>query len=223
VSLLLYAIAGQRPGASAAGVGIDAVPLRRVSEGGLSALVSEHDRVPAPDEEVLWSFEHAIEAEMDSGAVLPVRFGSVLRDAAAVRELLRDRHDELLTQLERIGTAVELSVRLVWPTPAPPPDAPGVESQSGTAYMLARLAPQRRAREMAERLHAGLDQIARDVRYFLLVGPTVPVKASFLVDRERIEEFVTRVRSFETAFENVRLSCTGPWPAYSFVGTGARA
>lgn len=224
MSLLLYAITEERAELARDGEGINAAPLRRINEGGLTAVVTEHEGVPAADEDTVWSFERAIEAEMTGGAVLPVRFGSVLSDASAVRGLLRARRGELLAQLDRVDAAVELSVRAFWPSAVPPEEAePSVDASrtdggSGTAYLLARLGSERRARDLADRLHEELDGLARDARYRVLLRPGVPVTAAFLVDHDRVEEFVARVQSLEATIDSAFLSCTGPWPAYSFVG-----
>jgi hypothetical protein len=36
------------------------------------------------------------------------------------------------------------------------------------------------------------------------------------VDRELIDDFVASVEQLDHRLPNVQISCTGPWPAYSF-------
>ncbi len=214
MSLLLYAVtdAERLPAETPPGVG--GATVGHIARGGLVAVVSEHDRPPELDEESLWMFERVIEIHMTAGAVLPVRYGTLLADASAAELMLGRRGPELAQKLGRIRGAVELSVRGIWPQDSEPPSS-GV---TGTDYMRARLEPQRRAGELAARLHAGLDGHARESRQHLLRRASIPVTAAFLVDREREQDFLDGVRALDAQLEDVDLVCTGPWPAYSFVG-----
>jgi hypothetical protein len=84
--------------------------------------------------------------------------------------------------------------------------------------MRARLAPQQRARELADRVHAQLDGFARASRHRILTRATVPVSAAFLIDQGTQEEFVNAVTGLDARLDDTELVCTGPWPPYSFVG-----
>ena len=66
--------------------------------------------------------------------------------------------------------------------------------------------------------HETLDPLADASRYRLLARPTAPVTAAFLVKRDRTEEFVRQAVALDARIEEAELTCTGPWPAYSFVG-----
>jgi len=89
---------------------------------------------------------------------------------------------------------------------------------SGTAYMRSRLGPHLRARELAARVHAHLDAHARASHHRLLTRTSVPLSAAFLVERGREGDFLSRVRGLDAELRDADLVCTGPWPAYSFVG-----
>jgi hypothetical protein len=43
---------------------------------------------------------------------------------------------------------------------------------------------------------------------------------SYLVPDSRAQEFAAAVASLEQRFPQVRLELSGPWPAYSFTGSG---
>lgn len=216
MSLLLYSIADCTLAAAPGGVGVDGRPLEAVGADGLVAVVSEHERQPELSEASLWAFEDAIEAQMSDHAVLPARFGTVFEHEQDLDAILRDRRSELTAKFERIRGAVELGVRATWPEAET--DTTPTGPNAGSAYMLARVARDTQARELAAQLDAKLGHIARATSYRVLIRPTVPVTASYLVDRERTEEFVTRVRELESKLGAAQLVCTGPWPPYSFVG-----
>lgn len=215
MSLLLYAIGDGVASAPRVRTGVGSRPLRSIGGSGLTALVSEHDVPPALDEDTLWTFERVVEAQMESGPVLPVRFGSLVSDVPALQRVLRERHRELTAQLDRIRGAAELSVRAVWSSAEADP-APGCTPHTGTAYLMARLGPQRRARALSERMRDALDDLARETRYRVPGRPDAPVSAAFLVGVDDVEMFVDRVESLR--IDCAELICTGPWPAYSFVG-----
>jgi hypothetical protein len=109
-----------------------------------------------------------------------VRFGTLLATAADVEHWLETRCEELMATLEHVRGAVELSVRGVWPAERA---SAAAGADTGTEYMRARLAPQRRARELADRVHAQLDGFARASRHRILTRATVPVSAAFLIDQ----------------------------------------
>ena len=96
---------------------------------------------------------------------------------------------------------------------------------SGRAYMLARLAEERRsraAREAAERLagevDAALTPLARDATRQVGTEPPAPLlTAAYLVRRDEADAFGARVRELASRHPDLRLLCTGPWPPYHFV------
>jgi hypothetical protein len=49
------------------------------------------------------------------------------------------------------------------------------------------------------------------------------INAAYLVARERIDEFVSRVAELDAQAPDAHVLCTGPWPPYSFSERGARA
>ncbi|HEY2004858.1 MAG TPA: GvpL/GvpF family gas vesicle protein [Solirubrobacteraceae bacterium] len=214
MSLLLYGVTGEPTGAEDLR-GIGGTRVQRIAGGSLVVMVSEHDQPPPLSEATLWEFEHVIESAMKSGPVLPVRFGTLLATAADVEQWLETRREELMAKLENVRGAVELSVRGVWPAEEP---SAAAGADTGTEYMRARLAPQRRARELADRVHAQLDGFARASRHRILTRATVPVSAAFLIDQGTQEQFVNAVTGLDARLDDTELVCTGPWPPYSFVG-----
>ncbi|MGH2870046.1 MAG: GvpL/GvpF family gas vesicle protein [Solirubrobacteraceae bacterium] len=216
MSLLLYAISDHGRLPEAPLVGVDGAVVRLVAAESLVAAVTEHDRAPAAEVETLWTFDHVIEALMGEGAALPVRFGTLLDAVGDVERMLRIRRLELEHKLEGIRGAVELSVRGIWPDVVEP--ATVTPALTGTAYMRSRLEPQRRARDLAARVHAHLDDHARASRHRLLTRSSVPVSAAFLVEHGSEDDFLRRVRELDAQLQDAELVCTGPWPAYSFVG-----
>ncbi|MFP5388618.1 MAG: GvpL/GvpF family gas vesicle protein [Thermoleophilia bacterium] len=195
--------------------GLHGAPLQRIEGGELAALVSEHPVAPELDEEVLWEHEQVVEELMPLATILPLRFGSSVERAEALVAMMAERREEFLESLDRVRGAVELSVRAELPPPRvedPPP-----RPRSGTDYLMQRAERERREREAVELVHRPLAALAKCS--MPPAGPHDPrqFKAAYLVEKAGVEEFGSRVSELNAGLEDVRVSCTGPWPPYSFV------
>jgi hypothetical protein len=217
VSVLhVYAITDSPAGPKIAGLG--GAPLRRIESGRLAGLVSEHAVPPELGEEVLWAHEQVVEELMSFATILPLRFGSKVERAETLIEMMAERHEEFLDALERVRGAVEISVRAE--LPAPPADDPPRRPQSGTAYLRQRAERERRERDAAELVHRPLATLARRCTPARARDPR-QFKAAYLVEEAGVEAFGKRVGELNDGLEGVRVSCTGPWPPYSFVAEPA--
>ena len=213
MSLLLYGVT-EAGGAPAWGVGLDDEPLRTIVEGPLAAIVSDHPSAgPEPASERLRDYELTVHRLMERHAILPVRFGSVLADEGAARSLLRRRRRDLLSRVRRVRGAVELALRASWRRGSE--DVPTFRPPSGTSYLRERLELRQSARRVATELDP-LSAVALWSVRTLVPEPGLPVLDAYLVERGRVAEFVALVRQLGDYLDDVDLTCTGPWPPYSF-------
>jgi Gas vesicle synthesis protein GvpL/GvpF len=204
------------------GLGLDGAPLRPVSVGRIAAVVSEHEGAPEGGEERFWQHETVVERLLEEGAVLPMRFGATVADEAKLQSLLRAREEEFLGLLAMVRGAVELSVRaelLASDSPRDQSDGEAPDGRSGTEYMRDRGRALREVEETKERLHEPLKDLAR--RSLVLEARTShgfegAFRAAYLVDVERVDAFARCVEGLAERFGG-EVSCTGPWPPYSFV------
>jgi hypothetical protein len=184
-------------------------PLDAVRAGDVLAVFGPH--VP-PQEgaaaDALWEYERVVEELMAERTVLPMRFGTVLPDAGALREAVAARHDAFAERLAFVRGRVELGVRAIGTTtaPAPSPDA------SGREYLLARLGSDHAAAELHEPLAARAVASSRHPD-----GGGEILRAAYLVDRDDVASFVGAVERLRGEHPDVAMLCTGPWPPYSFV------
>lgn len=217
--LYVYAIADRAPPDGACG--LFGKPLYGVWAAGIHAIVSDHERIPEPTEETLWEHEQVVEELGERATILPMRFGSTVPDRAALLDLLESRGEEFFAALERVRGAVELSVRAELAAPSEPSQVEvPADAQPGKTYMLERARVRRSQLDGAERIHAPLTALAR--RSHLQPEGADPnvFKAAYLVDRDGVASFAGRVGELGEDTEVLRISCTGPWPPYSFVAEG---
>ena len=243
--IYVYAILEGEPGPPSldGGGGLGDGPLRAARAGGSAGDVwaAYHPVAAAPraNHDTVWRHERVVERLMALHNLLPVRFGMVLRDAAALEAVLHRNRDALAAGLTRVRGCVELGVRAVWDFDrianaqararlAPPPPA---EATSGRAYLLARAARERerldaeaQASELAQKLNALFLPCARDASVRVLPTQQSAVSAAYLVERDRMGDFRARATEAGAALQagdavrpDLRLLCTGPWPPYHFV------
>ncbi len=211
MTLLLYAIADREHAPPAGLAGLGGHPLRSVSAGELVAVVSDCPSPPEPTSEALLRFAEIVESLMSERTVLPARFATVLADEHAAVQLLTDRHRKLADALRRVGGAVEMGVRAGWS------DDESGDRPSGADYLLGRLEHRQRAQRIAAELDAALTPLSRGRACRILARPEGQVTASYLIARPRIEEFRAACDGLTQTVTEASVTCTGPWPPYSFV------
>jgi hypothetical protein len=186
-------------------------PLRVLPDGELAIVYG-----PAADGEVcaeaLWRHEDVVESLMEQRELLPFRYGSRCEDETAAARVVAERRSELAAALEQVRGAVELALRVIAPQSAAPTPA----ADDGAGYVAARTRAADDARAVADAIHEPLAALARDSRRRPGEGAVEPLRAAYLVDRERVREVVDAVARLQARHPDLRLLCTGPWPPYSF-------
>ncbi len=221
--------------------GIAGAPVRTLADGEVAALISGlADGFHLGRHELL-IHASVLEAALARGTVLPVRFGTVLRDVAAIHErLLRPRAAGLREQLTRLRGKVELQVRAMYERK--PLLKEVVREQREIADLRAALRGKPASSTYPERVRLAelisralerkrecdawnlvdqLTAVASAVEISESRCNGVALSASFLVDRDRLDEFdaaVDRVASCQA--ERMRLRYRGPLPPHSFLDRG---
>jgi Gas vesicle synthesis protein GvpL/GvpF len=194
--------------------GFNGAQLRFLVDDGIAAVYSRHRSLRIRESpEDLWSHEAVVRRLMARGAVLPLRFGTLLAGEGDLRRSLAERHGELVRGLERVRGRVELSVRVLGregPEPAP-------GQVGGREYLLGRRAALQRAERAAGEVHEPLAALAREARLRAPATPPAIFAAAYLVDRGGVDEFKDRVRALAAARHDLSIVGTGPWPPYTFV------
>jgi hypothetical protein len=215
------------------GAGVSGGDVRTVEHDGLAALVSDvpPGTVRAKRRDLL-AHSDVLQAAFAGGTVLPLRFGTVFDDdAAVVDELLAARHDELVGLLRSLDGLAELTVKADFSEDEvlaeivhEDQQVARLRAQGGRDVELgeavARALAARRERAAAHVLDS-LDRLAREVSVDELRGEYEVLRASFLVERAQLEPFDARMD--ELAREHagtVLFRYVGPLPPHSFVKLG---
>lgn len=217
--------------------GIGDAPLALLSHGDVSAIISpaQSQHVAIVDKN-LWKHEEVLEHICSDRAVLPARFGTVLRDEQEMRDVIAANRQSFATNLARVRGKVELSVRVLWDDQRPigaVVERANSGGMNGQAYMQARLKEERALRAWRERAQAQVDLIdaalsplSGEHTQKMLISPRTLLTAAYLVERAQVQQFRDRMAVLATCNpihnasspeSGLRFMCTGPWPPYSFV------
>jgi len=202
------------------------VPCRELAA--VTRCMHNDDGAPATMKAVL-RHEIIVEALRNRYPALPVRFGTVFRDADSIISAISEQYDLLVADLDRVGDKVELSVTALWTTPSSPDDAkrpiddaPG--QHAGTRYLRARAfdlrrdeAQNERAQAVSRMLDDALGTLALECRTSLLPTPRIAVRTAFLLDQGKVGSFRAVFDALRGTHDDLRLLLTGPWPPYNFV------
>lgn len=229
----VYAIVGRHTSLSALGKVNGFAELTLVRWRNLAAVAGPIDWENASlTTEAVLHHEAVVEAVRQRGPALPVRFGTVFRDATSVASALAERYESLADDLERLGDKVELSVTMLWI--APPADdttmamsraeVAAESTGAGARYLQARAGELRRERELSEKANAAaceVDQVvgsfALERRLKLSPTPRIAFRAAYLLDELGVGAFRAAFEAIRQARSDLRGLLTGPWPPYTFV------
>jgi hypothetical protein len=244
-----FALSGGERGASLTGV--NGLPASAIEDRRVAAIVSEMSGTTlpwdcgepgSPDLGVLGAraqeHERVLQAILESGPVVPMRFGTVYPSRQAVLETLRAHHLVIQDALVALNGKTEWGLTVLCDRgqegPAlgntgelPPADV------AGRAYLNRREAEKtaaeasaRQRREVATALHRAVEEVAAGSVVHAARRSTGPhdrdtdilLKASYLVDTAEREHFQNAIVDALEAVADLGLTgeLTGPWPPYNF-------
>lgn len=212
MSLYVYALV-DRPVRRPLGRGLGGERLHLVDAAGLLVVVGDVSRPPHVTPTAVRRHDTAIRRlTARAGAVLPVRFGTVVADAPSLARALAPRAVELRKALALIAGHEQMTLR-VYGEPAFAPDESETVGGAGQRYLARRLRA-RRAPEVDPLRHAlrGLVIAERVERHD---RPPLLASVYHLVRRGDSARYLATVAAASGRLA-VRVAPSGPWPAYAF-------
>ncbi|MEV0263226.1 GvpL/GvpF family gas vesicle protein [Streptomyces sp. NPDC050617] len=217
------------------GVGDPPRPVRALSEGRLTAIVSDCPERLRPKRRDLMAHQQVLARVGESSAVLPMRFGSVSPSDEAVRTVLSEQAERYHEQLERLTGRVEYNVK-------------AVHREEAVLHLVLADSAELRALAEANRA-AGGGTYEQRLRFGELVAGSVRereerdarlveeallplseesrpgpesggwfVNMSFLVEKgEGVDELLSTIDELTGNHPHMELNVHGPLPPYSFV------
>ncbi|MEU7427711.1 MULTISPECIES: GvpL/GvpF family gas vesicle protein [unclassified Streptomyces] len=219
------------------GVGEPPLPVRLLTAGELTAVVSDAPEGLRPKRRDLLAHQNVLAEVGAAGCVLPMRFGSVGPDDDSVTQVLVDRADHYLERLRELDGKVEYNVKathveeavlhLVMAENAEVRGLAEANRRSGGGGYDDKI---RLGEMVAASVKAKETEDAAEVRGLLTptaaavsVGPESTgwlLNVSFLVARDSAERFLAAVEEIRKSHPHLELRVNGPLPPYSFVEPG---
>ena len=199
--------------------GLDHQTMEYVPCGNIAAAFTRHTVAPPAVAENIVQYEQAIESLMSHAALLPVRFGTCFKSEDGARDALNQNAALLAEGLEAVRGKVEMGVRILSPTPTA--RSSGTGFARGTDYMQAKLVERRQEEEREQQqLRSAQETLGPAIqRWPNYVQSTVRngiASFAFLIPQKDVEAFRSAIRAAMPSHPDLRLLCTGPWPAYHF-------
>ncbi|MFC9633767.1 GvpL/GvpF family gas vesicle protein [Streptomyces mirabilis] len=219
------------------GVGKPPLPVRTLKEGELAAIVGDAPEDLRPKRNNLLAHQNVLNEAGAGGPVLPMRFGSVAPDDAAIRGVLAERAEHYHERLKTLAGKAEYNVKASHDEAAAlhrvMSENPEIRTlteanrQAGGGSHEQRLrlgemvvaAFQSLENEDAVELRHTLEPVAEAIS----VGPGSTgwlANMSFLVDRTSPAAFLDAVDAVRKSHPHLELRVHGPLPPYSFVEPG---
>lgn len=208
------------------GRGMTGERLQAVRVAGIDAIVGNVRTIPPPSIAALRRHDRVLTSLWRrSAAMLPVRFGTVVRDGAELELILDTRKSVLRERFALVKNRAQMTVRLVQRSNGPAKAGRGVRgpgptinavrrSTRGRRYLRSRAAEARRASAVPQ-----FDPLRRAVQRWVRServekrGNVVTIYQ--LIPRHAAERYR---RAIEAAVRDsgVRAALSGPWPPYAF-------
>lgn len=178
---------------------------------------SEVSAPPPPQLDALRTHDAVVRTALRAATPLPVRFGTVVADLAALEAALAPRAQDLAAALAFLEGCVEIGLTLPWHRPAPTPPRP----TSGRAYLEGRAAALRAAAARRAEATAALEAVAAALRPWaratkveVHATPTLAGRVAYLVHRRQLGAVRAALPAVRKTWPSLGIS--GPWAPYSF-------
>lgn len=218
--------------------GIDDGKVYTVSDGRLSAVVSDvaNKRI-RPQRRNIASHNAVLKFLLESKTVLPMAFGVIADGTNAVREILIHNRGPLIEQLERVAGMVEMGLRVVWDVPDffeyfvsshaelrevrdrifAHPSSVGQSDKIELGRLFDFLLNEEREAH-TDRVEEILAPLCTEIKRNALRNEQAVMNLACLVERKRIEAFEDGVFSAAALFDNhFVFDYNGPWAPHNFV------
>jgi len=187
--------------------------------------------------ELAIDFAGVIEALSQQVTLLPVRFGTFIKTDEIVQQLLINHYDSFLKNLQKVENKCEFGLKVLCDyetfSHKISAQAAAVEVQPSeyfstntihTNYLLEKI----KINKLEDSLFTYVDQLIEDIslqltqinpdsKYKKMVTNSILLDAVFLVEKNKKDEFIQAISSFEQQHDALQFLVTGSWPPYSFV------
>lgn len=159
-----------------------------------------------PDEENVAKHKEVSLEVLKNHAVLPVAFGMIFKSRGVLVSTMRKVYALLRRSLRIIDNKIELGVKAIFPS-----------DERELKKILKGKTVEEFKLDCEHDFTEKLNEIADKSYKGKLFSERLVLNMSFLVDKDKINEFSESLEKLENKYTGLKVKYTGPWPPYNFV------
>ena len=242
MSIMIYAILSTKknPGklnALLTGIkGVSGVGLYAISVDKIALVVCDINKADIiADKSCAIEYAGVIETLAQQFTLLPVRYGSVMESADAIKKMLERNYAEIQQNLLKVENKFEFGLKVFCDSQKIKDEIKTetesiIEPEQSSENSIYREYINKKFKEhkFEELLLAHVDEIILDIttriaqlnpthKFKKMVSPTNIIDAVFLLEKDKKKDCINVVNNLQNKYPGLRLILTGPWPPYNFV------
>lgn len=185
-------------------------------------------------DEILRAHEAVVDALTKLTAVVPFKFGTILKDEEAASKMLQDYEEKFEKLLAKFTGREEWGIKVYADSKKFKKQQRSLSkvSSKGAAYLLGRKMEEELKNDIAAQLAKASEVIFQEAgkdAYEAKLNKTLPQKltgknkemilnTAFLIEKEKVARFCKQVKKLIEKYEpmGIEIGLSGPWPPYSF-------
>jgi hypothetical protein len=140
--------------------------------------------------------KNIVQLIMNEHSVIPVAYGMVFKNRKLITIAMSAGYKAIKKAMESIDNKIELGIKVIMPKDA---GLNGKKEECRSEYL--------------ERLK----KLAHDSKELKLFSERLVLNVSFLVAKDKINEFSGEVENLSNKYDYLKTQYSGPWPPYNFV------
>ena len=219
-------------------MGLDSSPVYFVGFRDISAAVSNvnQDKMKVSSD-IAFSYEKIIEDLWMKYNLLPMRFGSVMKNDTNVIEIMKKKYSDFIDNLKKVENKSEFGLKILC-------DLNKTDFKTDNTfnlnnykklkqldkksvyrnYLIDKLEQHKsedsfmkKIDDIIEEIHSPLKKLSYLSNVTKMVTPKIILNATYLVKNEMKDEFIQKIRQIKREKKDLKFLLTGPWPPYNFV------
>lgn len=218
--------------------GLEGLPVYTIAYKDISAAVSdiEKDKLKV-DKECASLYGSIIETIVKRYTLLPMRFGTMVKEDKDVTRILEKYYDGFAANLRQVKDKIEYGLKVLWDAEKANREirregrienSRGIDQLKGDSpykkYLLGKLkehkleeALLKRAEDIVEDVHNPLKGLSSLSKFKKMLTQRIVLDAAYLVEKEKRNAFIDKFKELKKERQDLKFLLTGPWPPYNFV------
>jgi len=219
-------------------MGLDNSSVYFVGFRDISAAVSNvnWDKIKVSSD-IAFSYEKTIENLWVKYNLLPMRFGSVMKNDTNIVEILKRNYSDFVDNLKKVENKSEFGLKILWDmnkTDFKPEYTFNLDNYKKLKqlnknsiyrnYLIDKLKQHKsedsfmkKIDDIIEEIHSPLKKLSYLYKVKKMVTPKIILNATYLVKNDMKDEFIQTIKQIKREKKDIKFLLTGPWPPYNFV------